>query len=88
MLAEGEAFRKRHNITSLPVYTRGIYSDLPPPAEPNGNVAKLDNGNGAKVDNGNGNMVKVDHGNSKPVSLNSILNSKCHYSKVSVIVGH
>ncbi|XP_053618809.1 dual specificity protein phosphatase CDC14A-like [Plodia interpunctella] len=30
MHAEGEAFRRRHNITSLPVFTRGIYCDLPP----------------------------------------------------------
>ncbi|XP_049881772.1 dual specificity protein phosphatase CDC14A-like [Pectinophora gossypiella] len=29
MHAEGEAYRRRHNITSLPVFTRGIYSDLP-----------------------------------------------------------
>ncbi|XP_072945958.1 uncharacterized protein Cdc14 [Epargyreus clarus] len=30
MHAEGEAYRRRHNITSFPVFTRGIYSDLPP----------------------------------------------------------
>lgn len=30
MHAEGEAYRRRHGITSFPVYTRGIYSDLPP----------------------------------------------------------
>ncbi|XP_050685232.1 dual specificity protein phosphatase CDC14A-like [Leptidea sinapis] len=30
MYAQGELFRRRHNITSLPVFTRGIYSDLPP----------------------------------------------------------
>ncbi|XP_013174850.1 PREDICTED: dual specificity protein phosphatase CDC14A-like [Papilio xuthus] len=30
MHAEGEAYRRRHNITSLPVFTRGVYCDLPP----------------------------------------------------------
>ncbi|XP_068624618.1 dual specificity protein phosphatase CDC14A-like [Battus philenor] len=29
MHAEGEAYRRRHNITAFPVFTRGIYSDLP-----------------------------------------------------------
>ncbi|XP_037876750.1 uncharacterized protein LOC101740096 [Bombyx mori] len=29
MHAEGEAYRRRHNVTAPPVYTRGIYSDLP-----------------------------------------------------------
>ncbi|CAH0403552.1 unnamed protein product [Chilo suppressalis] len=58
MHAEGEAFRRRHNIAAFPVFTRGIYSDLPP--EPkieekpvslqtiltnNKNTNKLDNAN-------------------------------------------
>ncbi|KAJ0171109.1 hypothetical protein K1T71_013308 [Dendrolimus kikuchii] len=30
MHAEGEAYRRRHGITTFPVFTRGIYSDLPP----------------------------------------------------------
>ncbi|CAH2232956.1 jg16766 [Pararge aegeria aegeria] len=30
MHAMGEAYRRRFNITSFPVFTRGIYSDLPP----------------------------------------------------------
>lgn len=30
MHAEGEAYRRRHNITAFPVFTRGIYCDLPP----------------------------------------------------------
>ncbi|XP_045779950.1 dual specificity protein phosphatase CDC14B-like [Maniola jurtina] len=30
MHALGEAYRRRFNITSFPVFTRGIYSDLPP----------------------------------------------------------
>lgn len=34
MLAEGEAYRRRHNITSLPVFERGIYWDEPPEPEP------------------------------------------------------
>ncbi|XP_035456712.2 dual specificity protein phosphatase CDC14A isoform X2 [Spodoptera frugiperda] len=29
MHAEGESYRRRHNITSLPVFERGIYSEIP-----------------------------------------------------------
>ncbi|XP_030025274.2 dual specificity protein phosphatase CDC14C [Manduca sexta] len=34
MHAEGEAYRRRHNITSPRVFTRGIYCDLPPETPP------------------------------------------------------
>ncbi|XP_023935541.2 dual specificity protein phosphatase CDC14B [Bicyclus anynana] len=34
MHALGEAHRRRFNITSFPVFTRGIYSDLPPEPTP------------------------------------------------------
>lgn len=30
MIAEGEAYRRRHGITSFPVFTKGIYSLVPP----------------------------------------------------------
>ncbi|CAB3233138.1 unnamed protein product [Arctia plantaginis] len=33
MHAEGDAYRRRHNITSLPVFERGIYWDEPPEPE-------------------------------------------------------
>ncbi|KAL4712430.1 hypothetical protein ACJJTC_007446 [Scirpophaga incertulas] len=58
MIAEGEAYRRRHNITSLPTFTRGVYCDLPPPTKvedkpvslqtilaTNKNTNKLDNAN-------------------------------------------
>ncbi|CAG9796149.1 unnamed protein product [Diatraea saccharalis] len=59
MHAEGEAYRRRHNITGFPVFTRGIYSVLPPEPKPveekpvslqtiltnNKNTNKLDNAN-------------------------------------------
>ncbi|KAM3958844.1 uncharacterized protein ACR2FA_007147 [Aphomia sociella] len=34
MHAEGEAWRRRHGVTSLPVCSRGIYCDLPPEPPP------------------------------------------------------
>ncbi|XP_047516513.1 dual specificity protein phosphatase CDC14AB-like [Pieris napi] len=60
MHAEGDAHRRRHNITCLPVFARGIYSDLAPEPVPiqdkpvslqtilhakNANTNKLDNAN-------------------------------------------
>ncbi|GBP12164.1 Dual specificity protein phosphatase CDC14A [Eumeta japonica] len=59
MHAEGEAYRRRHNITSLPVFTRGIYSDLPPePPDKPVSLATIlhDNANDeskSKLDNAN-----------------------------------
>lgn len=52
MHAEGESYRRRHNITTLPVFPRGIYSE--PPAETLDNkpvlhTSKLTN----KLDNAN-----------------------------------
>ncbi|XP_026317084.1 dual specificity protein phosphatase CDC14C-like isoform X2 [Hyposmocoma kahamanoa] len=62
MHAEGETYRQRHNMTSYPVFTRGIYSDLPPEPlpEPSETIA-----------NAKGNNTEE-----KPVSLQSILNNK------------
>ncbi|CAG5037641.1 unnamed protein product [Parnassius apollo] len=65
MHAEGEAYRRRHNITSFPVFTRGIYCDLPPetrdvPEKPNGDNKPVSlqsilhsNKNTNKLDNAN-----------------------------------
>ncbi|KAJ8705264.1 hypothetical protein PYW07_011091 [Mythimna separata] len=33
MHAEGESYRRRHNITTLPVFERGIYAELPEPTD-------------------------------------------------------
>lgn len=41
MHAEGEAYRRRHNITCLPVFVRGIYSDLPPERPPQDKLVSL-----------------------------------------------
>lgn len=46
MHAEGESYRRRHNITSLPVCSRGIYSDAP---EPEDNVDAVNNVNNKPV---------------------------------------
>lgn len=62
MHAEGETYRQRLNMTSFPVFTYGIYSDLPPEPlpEPSETLA-----------NTKGNSTE-----DKPVSLQSILNNK------------
>lgn len=52
MLAEGEAWRRRHNMAALPVFKRGVYCDLP-------------------ID-----VTTQEQLQDKPVSLNTILNSK------------
>lgn len=60
MHAEGATYRRRHNITSLPVFTRGIYSTLPPEplrqSEPRSkpvNLATILNNRSNKMDNDN-----------------------------------
>ncbi|XP_050357052.1 dual specificity protein phosphatase CDC14A-like [Nymphalis io] len=59
MHALGEAYRRRLNITSFPVFTRGIYSDLPPEPikaiddKPVSLQSILTNKNANKLDNAN-----------------------------------
>ncbi|XP_046973822.1 dual specificity protein phosphatase CDC14A-like [Vanessa cardui] len=59
MHALGEAYRRRLNITSFPVFTRGIYSDLPPEPvkaiedKPVSLQSILNNRNANKLDNAN-----------------------------------
>lgn len=56
MHALGEAYRRRLNITSFPVFTRGIYSDLPPEPITEHKPVSLQtilNGKNNKLDNAN-----------------------------------
>ncbi|XP_063542867.1 dual specificity protein phosphatase CDC14AB-like [Cydia strobilella] len=54
MHAEGEAYRRRHHVAACPVYTRGVYCDLPPEEKPVSLQTILHNNNtNNKLDNAN-----------------------------------
>ncbi|KAL0859544.1 hypothetical protein ABMA27_010688 [Loxostege sticticalis] len=53
MHAEGEAYRRRHNITAFPVFTRGIYCDLPPARDRPVSLQAILNKHTDKLDNAN-----------------------------------
>lgn len=78
MHLEGEAYRRRHNMTSLPRCARGVYSQLPPPcieSTPPSDVENQDRPTVCTTAAGHHTRRNIARGSDKPVSLNTILNN-------------